>query len=165
MPSNGPSQQELLLKQTTSDVVNRNSNLGSNNPFKGPTARSLFYEGAKRNPSKYGQYLFYALGNNDNNFVDSYYKSENADHNRKVSSLKSKNPSAGYLVRETADLEAVSSGADQRLGSLTSRFEKNIIGGISAPYYWKDFLYCKYYGAIPNNYMITLRRFPTPVLN
>ena len=165
MPSNGPSQQELLLKQTTSDVVNRNSNLGSNNPFKGPTARSLFYEGAKRNPSKYGQYLFYALGNNDNNFVDSYYKSENADHNRKVSSLKSKNPSAGYLVRETADLEAVSSGADQRLGSLTSRFEKNIIGGISAPYYWKDFLYCKYYGAIPNNYMITLRRFPTPVLD
>ena len=89
MPSNGPSQQELLLKQNTSDVVNRNSNLGSNNPFKGPTARSLFYEGAKRNPSKYGQYLFYSLGNNDNDFVDSYYKSENADNNRKVSSLKS----------------------------------------------------------------------------
>lgn len=165
MPSNGPSQQELLLKQNTSDVVNRNSNLGSNNPFKGPTARSLFYEGAKRNPSKYGQYLFYSLGKNDNNFVDSYYKSENADNNRKVSSLKSKNPSAGYLVRETADLEAVSSEAGQRLGGLVSSFERNIIGGISAPYYWKDFLYCKYYGAIPNNYMITLRRFPTPVLD
>jgi len=165
MPSNGPSQQELLLKQNTSDVVNRNSNLGSNNPFKGPTARSLFYEGAKRNPSKYGQYLFYSLGKNDNNFVDSYYKSENADNNRKVSSLKSKNPSAGYLVRETADLEAVSSEAGQRIGGLVSSFEKNIIGGIAAPYYWKDFLYCKYYGAIPNNYMITLRRFPTPVLD
>jgi hypothetical protein len=165
MPSNGPSQQELLLKQNTSDVVNRNSNLGSNNPFKGPTARSLFYEGAKRNPSKYGQYLFYSLGKNDNNFVDSYYKSENADNNRKVSSLKSKNPSAGYLVRETADLEAVSSEAGQRLGGLVSSFERNIIGGLSAPYYWKDFLYCKYYGAIPNNYMITLRRFPTPVLD
>jgi hypothetical protein len=165
MPSNGPSQQELLLKQNTSDVVNRNSNLGSNNPFKGPTARSLFYEGAKRNPSKYGQYLFYSLGKNDNNFVDSYYKSENAEYNRKVSSLKSKNPSAGYLVRETADLEAVSSEAGQRLGGLVSSFERNIIGGLSAPYYWKDFLYCKYYGAIPNNYMITLRRFPTPVLD
>jgi len=25
-----------------------------------------------------------------------------------------------------------------------------------------DFAYCKYYGKIPNNYMITLRRFPTP---
>jgi hypothetical protein len=165
MPSNGPSQQELLLKQNTSDVVNRNSNLGSNNPFKGPTARSLFYEGAKRNPSKYGQYLFYSLGKNDNNFVDSYYKSENAEYNRKVSSLKSKNPSAGYLVRETADLEAVSSEAGQRIGGLVSSFERNIIGGLSAPYYWKDFLYCKYYGAIPNNYMITLRRFPTPVLD
>jgi hypothetical protein len=68
-------------------------------------------------------------------------------------------------VRETADLEAVSSEAGQRLGGLVSSFERNIIGGLSAPYYWKDFLYCKYYGAIPNNYMITLRRFPTPVLD
>jgi hypothetical protein len=25
-----------------------------------------------------------------------------------------------------------------------------------------DFAYCKYYGKIPNNYMVTLRRFPTP---
>jgi hypothetical protein len=165
MPNNGPSPQELLLRQNTSDVVNRNSNLGSNNPLKGPTARSLFYEGAKRNPSKYGQYLFYALGNNDNNFVDSYYKSENAENNRKVSSLKSKNPSAGYLVRETADLEALNSEAGQRLGGLVSNFERNIVGGLSAPYYWKDFLYCRYYGAIPNNYMLTLRRFPTPVLD
>jgi hypothetical protein len=32
-----------------------------------------------------------------------------------------------------------------------------------APYYWKDFIYCKYYGTVPNNRMITLRRFPSPV--
>jgi len=38
-----------------------------------------------------------------------------------------------------------------------------IIGGASAPYTWADFLYCKYYGSIPNNYMITLRRFPAPM--
>jgi len=30
-------------------------------------------------------------------------------------------------------------------------------------YTWTDFLWCKYYDSIPNNYMITLRRFPTPV--
>lgn len=161
----GPSAQEKILRQNVSDVVNRNSNLGSNNPFKGPTARSLFYEAGKRNPSKYGQFLFYSLGNNENNFVDAYYKSENAEYNRKVSSLKSKNPSAGYLVRETAALEALNASGDGVLGGLVSNFEKNIVGGISAPYYWKDFLYCKYYGAIPNNYMITLRRFPTPVLD
>ena len=33
------------------------------------------------------------------------------------------------------------------------------------PYFWSDFLYCKYYGEIPNNQMITLRRFPGPVLD
>lgn len=30
-------------------------------------------------------------------------------------------------------------------------------------YNYGDFLYCKYYKQIPNNYMITLRRFATPV--
>jgi len=30
-------------------------------------------------------------------------------------------------------------------------------------YNWTDFLYCTYYGWIPNNYLITLRRFPMPV--
>jgi len=30
-------------------------------------------------------------------------------------------------------------------------------------YSWEDFLWCKHYGKIPNNYMITLRRFGVPV--
>lgn len=29
-------------------------------------------------------------------------------------------------------------------------------------YDWSDFLWCKDYGAVPNNYMVTLRRFPGP---
>lgn len=33
------------------------------------------------------------------------------------------------------------------------------------PYHWSDFLYCKFYGEIPNNQLITLRRFPGPVLD
>lgn len=32
-----------------------------------------------------------------------------------------------------------------------------------APYSITDFLYCKYYGIVPNNRLVTLRRFPTPV--
>ena len=32
-----------------------------------------------------------------------------------------------------------------------------------APYSITDFIYCKYYGLIPNNRLITLRRFPMPV--
>lgn len=37
------------------------------------------------------------------------------------------------------------------------------IGSMAMRYNWSDFLYAKYYGRIPNNYMITLRRFPYPV--
>lgn len=32
-----------------------------------------------------------------------------------------------------------------------------------ATYAFSDFMYCKYLGKIPNNYLITLRRFPYPV--
>lgn len=30
------------------------------------------------------------------------------------------------------------------------------------PYRYTDFLYCKFYGKIPNNYLVTLRRYPAP---
>lgn len=164
-PVNAANNIERLQQGASNDIINRYSNLNSINPFKGPTARSLFYEAAKRVPGKYGQFLFYALGNNENDFVDAYYRSESADFNRTVSSLKSKNPSAGFLIRQTADLERIASAATNDILGLPSTFEQDIIGGLSAPYYWKDFMYCKYYGAIPNNYMITLRRFPTPILD
>lgn len=156
---------EAALQGTAGSIVSEASNLGSNNPYKGPTARSLFYEAAKRNPGKYGQYLFYSLGDGGNDFIDAYYRSESSDYNSRVSSIDSKNPTAGFLVRETSTFEAVSDLNTGILSGLLSGIEGSIIGGLSAPYYWKDFLYCKYYGSIPNNYMITLRRFPTPVLD
>ena len=31
-----------------------------------------------------------------------------------------------------------------------------------SPYSWSDFLFCKWYGIIPNNRLITLRKFPLP---
>ena len=30
-------------------------------------------------------------------------------------------------------------------------------------YDYSDFMYCKHLGKVPNNYLITLRRFPLPV--
>ena len=37
-------------------------------------------------------------------------------------------------------------------------------GGTNAvEYAWEDFLWCKNYGQVPNNYMVTLRRFSIPV--
>jgi hypothetical protein len=35
--------------------------------------------------------------------------------------------------------------------------------GIKVPYSPTDFLWCKYYGKIPNNRMVTLRRYPFPI--
>ena len=156
---------EATLQGTANDIISEASNLGSNNPNKGPTARSLFYEASKRNPGKYGQYLFYSLGSGGNDFIDAYYRSESSDYNTRVSSIQSKNPTAGFLVRETLAFELVAEVNVGLLAGLLGNIEGSIIGGISAPYYWKDFLYCKHYGTIPNNYMITLRRFPTPVLD
>ncbi len=156
---------EAMLQGTASKIISEASNLGSNNPYKGPTARSLFYEAAKRTPGKYGQYLFYSLGSGGNDFIDAYYRSESSDYNTRVSSIQSKNPTAGFLVRETLAFELVAEVNVGLLAGLLGNIEGSIIGGISAPYYWKDFLYCKHYGTIPNNYMVTLRRFPTPVLD
>ena len=156
---------EALFQGTANDIVARYSNLGSNNPFKGPTARSLFYDAGSRTPGKYGQFLFYSLGSGGNDFIDAYYRSESSDYNTNVSSIDSKNPSAGFLVRQTQGLQAASDGNTGMLRGFLSNFEASIIGGLSAPYNWKDFLYCKHYGTIPNNYMITLRRFPHPILD
>jgi len=156
---------ESVFQGTAQDIISTASNLGSNNPYKGPTARTLFYEAGTRSPGKYGQFLFYSLGDGGNDFIDTYYRSESSDYNRRVSSIESKNPSSGFLVRQTELLKATSDANTGILQGLLSGFEGAIIGGLSAPYSWKDFLYCKHYGTIPNNYMITLRRFPTPVLD
>jgi hypothetical protein len=37
------------------------------------------------------------------------------------------------------------------------------LGTNSIEYAWEDFLWCKNYGIVPNNYLVTLRRFSQPV--
>lgn len=166
--------QSASLNQASTDLTSRVSNLGSTNSLKGPTARTLFYNGGfySGEDAKYGQFLFYSFGSQSNDFIQEYYKSENAEYNSSVSSVNpitgaSKNPSAGALVKETAAaIEKTGANPKQQLPGSNSDAQSVggfIIGGLSAPYFWKDFLYCKYYGAIPNNYMITLRRFPAPM--
>ena len=169
---------EAQLDSASAQLTGRLSNLGSVNPKKGPTARTLFYNGGfySKDDQKYGQFLLYSFGNNQNTFIKEYYKSENREFNSSISSVSSvtgrgasKNPSAGQLVRITQEtLNAVDSsvgveGSDNSGNNSTRGNKSLILGGASAPYYWKDFLYCKYYGSIPNNYMITLRRFPAPM--
>ncbi len=156
---------EDLFQQSANSTVSRYSNLGSSNPYKGPTARSLFYDAGKYIPGKYGQFLLYSLGNYENDFINAYYRSEDATYNKSISSIESKNPSAGFLVRDSYNTAVTAQSTKGTLANISPAVMGNIIGGVSAPYYWKDFLYCKYYGTIPNNYMVTLRRFPTPMLD
>jgi len=164
----------VLLQNSTKEMVEKRYNLGRVKPYAGPTARSLFYNAAiyDYNNAKYGQYLFYSIvGNQDPNFYENYYLSERAEYNSKVSEVNSisgasRNPSAGFLVRQTQSNLGV---ANQRKNNIFSFLfgpgdhGSYITGGASAPYYWRDFIYCKYYGHIPNNYMLTLRRFPSPM--
>ena len=164
----------VLLQNSTKEMIEKRYNSGTVKPYAGPTARSLFYNAAiyDYNNAKYGQYLFYSIvGNQDPNFYENYYLSERTEYNSKVSEVNSisgasRNPSAGFLVRQTQSNLGV---ANQRKNNVFSFLfgpgdhGSYITGGASAPYYWRDFIYCKYYGHIPNNYMITLRRFPSPM--
>ena len=148
-----------LRTRTTKANIDAASNLGSQNPFKKYNPKSLFYDGAKLDSNiATGSFLFYAFdGSRGTNQIiqDVYNNSESPAINQKISSTESKNPSASFLVRQTIEL------VNRNLaGSSTGRgITNNILGGKSAPYYWKDFLYCKHYGKIPNNYMLTLRRY------
>jgi hypothetical protein len=56
------------------------------------------------------------------------------------------NPTASNLVNWSSQ-----GNGDPRLGTN------------AVEYAWEDFLWCKNYGIVPNNYMVTLRRFDRPV--
>ena len=159
-----PSATEISSNKDASIINSMYSNIGGDNPAKGyPSPRSLFYDGAKLDPvykqaEKNGLFMFYSFGAGEGyNFLDQYYLSERSEYNTRISSIKSKNPTAGQLVKDSITL--------QGLGNTIKSNDYNIVGGIHAPYDWKDFIYCKYYGTVPNNRMITLRRFSSPVLD
>lgn len=58
------------------------------------------------------------------------------------------NPTAGRIIEWAAE------NGDKNKGDT-------IVGAL--PYQWNDFLWCKWYGKIPNNRLLTLRRYPIPV--
>jgi hypothetical protein len=176
-PSNGTTAGEIvvgsptvqqLLNERGQAIVARYSNIGADNPAKSqhPLPRSLFYDAAKLDPDvkqaeKNGLFMFYSFGGGGGNaYLDQYYLSERSEYNRIISPPESKNPTAAQLVADTAAYSPLllASGDNLSAGSP-------IKGGPHAPYYWKDFIYCKYYGTIPNNRLITLRRFTSPVLD
>lgn len=162
-------QQDLQARANISNKYY--SNIGADNPakFRFALPRSLFYDAAKMDPDvkqaeKYGLFMFYSFDGSggDNYYLDQYYLSERPEYSKKISSPESKNPTAAKLVKDSIAsniFNGTSSDSDSSIRGAS------IIGGVHAPYYWKDFIYCKYYGTIPNNRLITVRRFTSPVLD
>jgi len=64
--------------------------------------------------------------------------------------------------RQAALAEFASNPTAGRLIDWSSTVSKYTGVGFQ-PYAWTDFAYCKFYGKIPNNRLITLRRYPFPV--
>jgi hypothetical protein len=65
-------------------------------------------------------------------------------------------------VRQAAYQEFISNPTAGRLIDWSSTVSYHTNLGYQ-PYAWTDFAYCKFYGKIPNNRLITLRRYPFPV--
>lgn len=56
---------------------------------------------------------------------------------------------------------AIKKNSDCSIKNLVNCSQQGILG--AETYDYSDFAYCKYLGRIPNNYMVTLRRFPIPI--
>lgn len=98
-------------------------------------------------------------GNNEylyDNLNDEMSKSEKAEDNL--------SKDAGTITLQTSIPRDNSNISDCSIEALVEESKKPY-GGILglATYRYVDFMYCKDLGKIPNNRLITLRRFPTPV--
>ena len=114
---------------------------------------SLFYEAQSSEDGRSGLFNYYLIGDTKKGRDGkkfTYIKSETFAGNQAVSPDYTRNPTAQSIIQKTTF-----SGAYLE---PSSKF-------VSQPYNVKDFIFCKNYGVIPNNRMITLRRFPTPVMD
>ena len=115
---------------------------------------SLFYEAQHSQDGRSGLFNYYVISDStkslDGKEKFTYHLSEKYEHNQIVTPDVARNPTAHSIIKETTE-----SGAYLKSDSTY----------VSQPYNVKDFIFCKDYGVIPNNRMITLRRFPTPVMD
>lgn len=149
------------IKNTSKIAPNPEDGSDAGSSVTGRKPYSLFYNGAK-NDGNYGYFWNYSIGKNANlkQAIDRYINSEKRQTdpntlisriNPHVSSVKSRNPSAQRLVKGD--------------GVIGNRINENGVVSKSAPYEFSDFIYTKHYGIIPNNYLLTLRRYPHAVVD
>ena len=116
--------------------------------------KSLFYDAATADGAGYrGLFAYYVLGKGSSGARVKYHESEKTEHLSKITPIQSKNPTAKQIIEVTSGGKGTPAYLDPN-----SEYRGQL-------YNVKDFIFCKYYGIIPNNRMITLRRFPHPTLD
>jgi hypothetical protein len=112
--------------------------------------KSLFYDAATSDGVYRGLFAYYILGRGNK---ITYAESENTEALKKITPIESRNPTAKQII------DTVNGGAKgPNYINPNSPYRGQI-------YNVKDFIFCKYYGVIPNNRMVTLRRFAYPALD
>jgi hypothetical protein len=116
--------------------------------------KSLFYDGATSRGPYEGLFSYYVLGKSRGSSVN-YLLSERPEFISRITPDESRNPTAEKIIKTVTSLgnNGIPAYAD-----LSSPYRGQL-------YNVKDFIFCKHYGFIPNNRMLTLRRFPSPTLD
>jgi hypothetical protein len=103
---------------------------------------------------------------------ETYYGEYHRDINSTSLNSQIKNIVQGDVKTEKSPLQVISEektgasnpSASQIISWAATRTEAEKATTVAPyPYQWNDFLWCKWYGKIPNNRMLTLRRYPIPV--
>lgn len=116
--------------------------------------KSLFYDAATADGTYRGLFAYYVLGKSQGRNV-TYYKSELIEGGlSEITEKESRNPTAKMII----DTVTKKKGTTPAYLDPSSPYRGQL-------YNVKDFIFCKYYGIIPNNRMLTLRRFPYPTLD
>ena len=116
--------------------------------------KSLFYDAATSDGVYRGLFAYYVLGSNNRGGKVPYHKSETTQYLSSVTPIESRNPTAKMII----DTVSRKTGTTPAYLDPNSPFRGQV-------YNVKDFIFCKHYGVIPNNRMLTLRRFPYPTLD
>jgi len=117
--------------------------------------KSLFYDAATSAGVYSGLFSYYVLGKGGPGKNVSYALSETTSGVEQIAPRESRNPTARAIINATS----------RKNGSGIPAFLDPSSPYRGQIYNVKDFIFCKHYGVIPNNRMVTLRRFPGPTLD
>jgi hypothetical protein len=115
--------------------------------------KSLFYEAATSDGVYRGLFAYYVLGKSSSGSIP-YHKSELKEYLPQITPIESRNPTAKMII----DTVSAKRGSIPAFLDPQSPYRGQV-------YNVKDFIFCKHYGVIPNNRMLTLRRFAYPTLD